>query len=90
MRYPAMSFSWRKASIFCGDSWTWSHKTGTALIEEPDLGWLVGISEHDARTFVFALNLDLESVTDVGSQVDPRVRQSIASAILRAEGALPA
>ena len=72
-----------------GDGWTWAHKTGTALRTEPALGWLVGLTEYDGRTFVFALNLDLESVDGVGSQLDPQVRQTIARQILRQEGALP-
>lgn len=72
-----------------GDDWTWSHKTGTALSEDPDLGWLVGLSSYDDRTFVFAMNLDLESTTDLAAQLDPQVRQNLTRAILRREGALP-
>lgn len=69
--------------------WTWSHKTGTALAEDPDLGWLVGLTEHDGRRFVFAMNLDLRPVTAVDTQLDPLVRQFLAQRILEAEGALP-
>ncbi len=72
-----------------GDDRTWSHKTGSVPGEDPNLGWLVGMSEHDGRTFVFAMNLDLESVTGVAGQLDPRVRQNITREILRGEGALP-
>ena len=72
-----------------GDGWTWSHKTGTTLAEDPDLGWLVGITEHEGRTFVFAMNLDLEPLTKVDTQLDSQVRQNIAREILAREGALP-
>ena len=54
-----------------GDDWTWSHKTGTALAATPTLGWLVGTTSFDDRDWVFALNLDLGSVDDVGAQIDP-------------------
>lgn len=70
-------------------TWRWSHKTGTALVEGPDLGWLVGITENEGRTFVFAMNLDLEPVSKVETQLDPQVRQTIAREILTREGALP-
>ena len=30
-----------------GDDWTWSYKTGTTLGENPELGWLVGLTEHE-------------------------------------------
>ena len=72
-----------------GEDWTWSHKTGTALSEDPDLGWLVGSTEHAGRQFVFAMNLDLTPVTDLDGQLDPLVRQSIARDILGSVGALP-
>ncbi len=72
-----------------GDDWAWSHKTGTALIEDPDLGWFVGISRHEGRTFVFAMNIDLEQVTDIGTQLDPQIRQNLARQILQSEEALP-
>ena len=72
-----------------GEGWAWSHKTGTALAEEPQLGWLVGITEHDDRTFVFAMNLDLAPVTDVDTQLDPELRQRLARRILEHEAALP-
>ena len=72
-----------------GDGWAWSHKTGTALAADPILGWLVGVTEHDGRRFVFAMHLDLESSTSVDTQLDPQVRQRLARRILEAEGALP-
>ncbi len=72
-----------------GQNWTWSHKTGTALVEEPDLGWLVGLTRHAEQTFVFAMNLDLENGGSLGGQVDPQLRQNIAREILILEGALP-
>jgi beta-lactamase class D len=71
-----------------GDGWTWSHKTGTALSDDPVLGWLVGTTEYDGSTWIFAMNLDLGTV-DVPSQIDPQVRQQITRTILEAEGALP-
>lgn len=73
-----------------GDGWAWSHKTGTSLSSTPDLGWLVGIAENEDRTWVFALNVDLEPVVDVETQLNPRARQDIARTILEMEGALPA
>lgn len=72
-----------------GDNWTWSHKTGTAFVQDPVLGWLVGFSSNEGRTFVFAMNLDLASATDAASQLSPQVRQSLTRAILQSEGALP-
>ncbi len=72
-----------------GQNWTWSHKTGTALVEDPDLGWLVGITTHAEQTFVFAMNLDLETSGNVGDQIDPQLRQDITRKILISEGALP-
>lgn len=71
-----------------GDGWSWSHKTGTALSEDPVLGWLVGTTEYGGSTWIFAMNLDLGPV-DVPSQIDPQVRQQITRTILVAEGALP-
>ena len=73
-----------------GDGWTWSHKTGTALAEEPDLGWLVGVTRHGDRVRVFAMNVDLIELAGHGGQLDPQVRQRIARRILELEGALPA
>jgi len=73
-----------------GEDWTWSHKTGTALIEEPDLGWLVGTTSRADRRWVFALNIDLEVAGDVVGQIDPLVRQEVARRILQDVGALPA
>jgi beta-lactamase class D len=69
--------------------WTWSHKTGTALATDPVFGWLVGSTEHDGRRFVFAMNLDLEPISSVDTQLDPQVRQQLARRILEAAGALP-
>ena len=71
-----------------GSDWAWSHKTGTALSEDPVLGWLVGIVESDGRTYVFAMNLDLSS-PDLSTQIDPRVRQELTRRILEHEGILP-
>lgn len=72
-----------------GPGWTWAHKTGTALADDPPLGWLVGIADWNGASHVFALNLDLAPVDDVATEVDPQVRQRIARTILVAEGALP-
>jgi beta-lactamase class D len=72
-----------------GDGWAWSHKTGTSLSSTPPLGWLVGIAENAGGEWVFALNLDLETVGDTATQLDPQLRQRIARAILVSEGALP-
>ena len=72
-----------------GDNWAWSHKTGTSLSSTPDLGWLVGIAENANQQWVFALNIDLERVDDVATQLDPQARQRIARTILESEGALP-
>ena len=73
-----------------GDGWTWSHKTGTALAEDPVLGWLVGVTRHGDRVRVFAMNVDLIELAGLGGQLDPQVRQRIARRILELEGALPA
>ena len=73
-----------------GDGWTWSHKTGTSLTATPTLGWLVGTTSFDDREWVFALNLDLGSVDDVGTQIDPQIRIAIARNALELLGALPA
>ena len=72
-----------------GDGWAWSHKTGTSLSSIPDLGWLVGIAENANEEWVFALNIDLERVDDVATQLNPQARQRIARVILESEGALP-
>ena len=64
--------------------WTWSHKTGTS----PTLAWLVGTTEYDDRTWVFAMNLELES-TEPGTQIDPQVRLTMSRRILEEVGALP-
>jgi len=71
-----------------GDGWSWSHKTGTALAAEPTLGWLVGITEYEDRTWVFAMNVDLE-LTELATQIDPQVRQTVSRRILEGVGALP-
>lgn len=72
-----------------GDGWSWSHKTGTALSEEPTLGWLVGITEHDGRTWVYALNIDMPEVDGVSS-IEPGLREELARRVLIDAGALPA
>lgn len=72
-----------------GPDWTWSHKTGTALADSPALGWLVGITEHQGRTWVFALNVDLEPEVDLATETRPSSRVDLARALLRSAGALP-
>ncbi len=72
-----------------GDGWTFGYKTGTALSTEPVLGWLVGYTEYNGSTWVFATNLDLGGSANLDEQIDPLVRQQLARAILAAEGALP-
>ena len=71
------------------DGSVWRHKTGTALATTPELGWLVGTTEHDGRRFVFAMNLDLEPVEAVADEPDPQVRQQLSRELLVATGALP-
>lgn len=71
-----------------GNGWSWSHKTGTALAVEPTLGWLVGTTDFADRTWVFAMNVDLEGPA-LATQVDPRVRQLLTRRILEDIGALP-
>lgn len=71
-----------------GDDWSWSHKTGTALSEEPTLGWLVGLTEFDGRTWAFALNIDMPEVDGI-STTEPRLREKLTRRLLAAAGALP-
>ncbi len=71
-----------------GNGWSWSHKTGTALAAEPTLGWLVGTTDHADRTWVFAMNIDLEG-PELATQIDPQVRQMVSRRILEDVGALP-
>lgn len=71
-----------------GDGWSWSHKTGTTPTAQPALGWLVGTTENDDRSWVFAMNVDLES-TEPGTPIDPQVRQTVSRRILEDLGALP-
>ncbi len=66
-----------------GDGWVWAHKTGWAVVEEPDIGWLVGWTEHGPDRFVFALNVDL------ADGVDPAVRIDLSRRLLVDAGALP-
>ncbi len=73
-----------------GLEWSWSHKTGTSLSSDPPLGWLVGLTEFDDERWAFALHLDLPPVGDVGTQLSPTVRTSIARELLVELGALPA
>lgn len=72
-----------------GEGWSWSYKTGTALAEDPDLGWLVGMTERGDRQWVFALNIDLGTIDGLEGQIVPASRQQIAGTILRMAGALP-
>lgn len=72
-----------------GPGWSWSHKTGTALADSPALGWLVGITEHRERTWVFALNVDLEPNPEVRGEITPSTRVDLARDLLRSAGALP-
>ena len=65
-----------------GDGWAWLHKTGTALAAEPTIGWLVGATQYDGKTWVFALNLDVETI-------DRQARIEIARELLVDVGALP-
>ncbi len=67
-----------------GDGWVWAHKTGWAVVEQPDLGWLVGWTEYQDERFVFALLIDLTA------EVDPAIRISLARQLLVDAGALPA
>ncbi len=71
-----------------GDGWSWSHKTGTGFDAGPPLGWLVGTTEYDDRTWVFAMNVDLQS-TEPGTPLDPQVRETVSRRILESIGALP-
>ncbi len=66
-----------------GDGWTWGHKTGLALANEPGLGWLVGYTEYEGSTWIFAMNVDL------GETDDPSIRTTISCAVLASTGALP-
>ena len=72
-----------------GPDWVWGHKTGTALAEEPVIGWLVGFTEFDGASWVFALNVDLPVDPDLAAQINPEYRVSIAREILASAGALP-
>lgn len=74
-----------------GEGWRWLHKTGTALAVEPTLGWLVGATINDDRTWVFALNVDLETVDEDGlvSEIDPEQRSALARQMLTELDALP-
>lgn len=71
-----------------GDGWMWSHKTGTSLADDQALGWLVGTTEYDDRSWVFAMNVDLDS-TELSTQIDPQVRQTVSRQLLEQIGALP-
>lgn len=71
-----------------GDGWSWSHKTGTALAAEPTLGWLVGATDFDDRSWVFAMNVDLDG-PELATQIDPQVRQTLTRRLLEDVGALP-
>ncbi|MEO1062051.1 MAG: penicillin-binding transpeptidase domain-containing protein [Actinomycetota bacterium] len=71
-----------------GDDWSWSHKTGTALAAEPTLGWLVGTTDVGGRTWVFAMNVDLDG-PELATQIDPQVRQTLTRRSLEDVGALP-
>ncbi len=72
-----------------GDDWSWSYKTGLAIrADEPSLGWLVGTTQNDGRTWLFAMNIDLEPGAGVASPTT-EARQEIARAVLTEAGALP-
>lgn len=58
-----------------------------SLMAEPDLGWLVGTVDEGSSTWVFALNVDLESA---GGELDLSVRQTVVRAILETEDVLRA
>lgn len=72
-----------------GDGWTWAHKTGTVLADDPALGWLVGTTSNGSESWVFALNLDLQGVNTAAGQIDPAIRQQLARRFLVDLGALP-
>lgn len=72
-----------------GPGWTWSHKTGTALADDPALGWLVGIAENGDQTWVFALNVDLEKDPGLSGEIMPSSRVDLARDLLQSAGALP-
>lgn len=72
-----------------GPDWSWSHKTGTALADSPPLGWLVGIAEHQGRTWTFALNVDLGTAPQLRNEVTPSTRIDLARDLLRTASALP-
>ncbi len=66
-----------------GEGWSWGHKTGLAAANELLLGWLVGYTEYDGSTWVFAMNVDL------GETDAPSIRTTISCAVLASTGALP-
>ncbi|MEM1218502.1 MAG: class D beta-lactamase [Bacteroidota bacterium] len=55
-------------------------KTGWATIPEPDLGWYVGWIETVDQRFLFALNINIEDVSQIGN------RQKLVREILRRGG----
>jgi beta-lactamase class D len=59
-------------------------KTGWAGRSTPGVGWYVGYVETAPDTWLFALNLDTRSITDLP------LRKDILMAVLRAKGILPA
>lgn len=45
-----------------GDNWIMRAKTGWAINTKPAIGWYVGWLEHEADTYIFALNIDMLEV----------------------------
>lgn len=65
-----------------GPDWVLRAKTGWAVRDDPNLGWLVGWLEANEDVWVFAVNVDLDWDRDDGS-----VRERLALAALIAAGA---
>jgi beta-lactamase class D len=66
-----------------GDGYVLRAKTGWAMDITPNIGWIVGWVERDGKTYLFALNLDIESPDQAPA------RLNIAKSVLEELGALP-
>ena len=71
-----------EAGPAAAQDWALYAKTGWAIRDAPDLGWLVGWLETPAETWLFAVNVDLDYETGEGA-----LRERLARAALVEAGA---
>jgi peptidoglycan-N-acetylglucosamine deacetylase len=76
-------------TLDAGPGWSWRGKTGTQTVPgKPPVAWLVGSTDRDDRSWVYALYLTGKPDQDAAPMV--RARKEVVRVLLARDGALPA